>query len=150
MKVARLALIAVVAGAVTVSGCATGQRGDRGLFGGSAEEVRAAGVNEYLWRATLDTLEFMPLESADPFGGTYVSEWHAAPERPDERFKVQVFILDTRLRADGISVRVFRQVRQAAGGWVDASVDPDTPVQIENSILTRARQLRIADLDGQT
>jgi Domain of unknown function (DUF3576) len=111
-------------------------------------EVQAAGVNEYLWRATLDTLRFMPLADADPFGGTYVTEWHASPERPTERFKVQVYVLDTRLRADGIAVQVFRQTRQQDGNWQDASVDPDTTLQIENAILTKARQLRIADMEG--
>lgn len=114
----------------------------------AAEEVQAAGVNEYLWRATLDTLRFMPLADADPFGGTYVTEWHASPERPTERFKIQVYVLDTRLRADGIAVQVFRQTQQVSGAWQDASVDPDTPLQIENAILTKARQLRIADLEG--
>lgn len=104
------------------------------------------GVNAFLWRATLDTLSFMPLADSDPFGGTYATEWHAIAEKPDERFKVQVYILDTRLRADGLAVQVFRQMRDPSG-WVDASVDPDTAIQIENSILTRARQLRIAQLE---
>jgi hypothetical protein len=104
------------------------------------------GVNAFLWRATLDTLSFMPLADSDPFGGTYATEWHAIAEKPDERFKVQVYILDTRLRADGLAVQVFRQTRDGSG-WVDASVDPDTAIQIENSILTRARQLRIAQLE---
>jgi hypothetical protein len=104
------------------------------------------GVNAFLWRATLDTLSFMPLADSDPFGGTYVTEWHAVAEKPDERFKVQVYILDTRLRADGLAVQVFRQIRDSSG-WVDATVDADTAIQIENSILTRARQLRIAQLE---
>jgi hypothetical protein len=104
------------------------------------------GVNAFLWRATLDTLSFMPLADSDPFGGTYATEWHSIAEKPDERFKVQVYILDTRLRADGLAVQVFRQTRDGSG-WIDASVDPDTAIQIENSILTRARQLRIAQLE---
>jgi Domain of unknown function (DUF3576) len=104
------------------------------------------GVNAFLWRATLDTLSFMPLADSDPFGGTYATEWYAIAEKPDERFKVQVYILDTRLRADGLAVQVFRQTRDGSG-WLDASVDSDTAIQIENSILTRARQLRIAQLE---
>ncbi|NJR20100.1 MAG: DUF3576 domain-containing protein [Hyphomonadaceae bacterium] len=104
------------------------------------------GVNAFLWRATLDTLSFMPLADSDPFGGTYATEWHSIAEKPEERFKVQVYILDTRLRADGLAVQVFRQTRSGTG-WIDATVDPDTAIQIENSILTRARQLRIAQLE---
>lgn len=121
------------------------------FFGNGSRQGRSTGeagigVNAFLWRATLDTLSFMPLADSDPFGGTYATEWHSIAEKPDERFKVQVYILDTRLRADGLAVQVFRQMRDASG-WVDASVDPDTAIQIENSILTRARQLRIAQLE---
>ena len=121
-----------------------------GLFSGRSKKNQAdagIGVNAYLWRATLDTLNFMPLIDSDPFGGTYVTDWHSVAEKPDERFKVQVYILDTRLRADGLSVQVFRQTKDASGGWVDADVDPDTAIQIENAILTRARQLRISQLE---
>jgi hypothetical protein len=118
------------------------QRGGAGRSVGEA----GIGVNAFLWRATLDTLSFMPLADSDPFGGTYATEWHSVAEKPDERFKIQVYILDTRLRADGLAVQVFRQTRDGSG-WVDASVDPDTAIQIENSILTRARQLRIAQLE---
>jgi hypothetical protein len=101
------------------------------------------GVNSYLWRATLDTLNFMPLASADPVGGIIISDWYAAPEKPDERVKVNVYILDKRLRADALKVTVFRQVRNAAG-WADAMVNPDTGIKLENAILTRARELRLS------
>ena len=117
-----------------------------GARGGGGTGEAGIGVNAFLWRATLDTLSFMPLADSDPFGGTYATEWHAIAEKPDERFKVQVYILDTRLRADGLAVQVFRQTRDGSG-WVDATIDPDTAIQIENSILTRARQLRIAQLE---
>ncbi len=101
------------------------------------------GVNSYLWRATLDTLNFMPLASADPVGGIIISDWYAAPEKPDERVKVNVYILDKRLRADALKVSVFRQVRNAAG-WADAQVNPDTGLKLENAILSRARELRLS------
>ncbi len=126
------------------------KKADSGFFSGRSRQGSGdtgIGVNAYLWRATLDTLDFMPLIDSDPFGGTYVTDWHSVAEKPDERFKVQVYILDTRLRADGLSVQVFRQTKDASGGWVDANVDPDTAIQIENAILTRARQLRIAQLE---
>ncbi len=100
-------------------------------------------VNGYLWRASLDTMSFMPLSSADPFGGVIVTDWYVSPESPNERFKVQIYILDRQLRADGLRVSVFRQVRDAYGSWSDAPVKPDTARQLENAILTRARQLRI-------
>ena len=87
----------------------------------------------------------MPLASADPQGGIIITDWYSNPGATDERFKMTVYILDTRLRADGVNVSVFRQTRNAAGDWVDATVDSDTEVQLENAILTRARELRVGD-----
>jgi len=106
------------------------------------------GVNAYLWRASLDTVAFMPLSSADPFGGVIITDWYSPVETPEERFKVTVYILDTRLRADGLRVAVFRQTRQR-GDWLDAKPTADTATSIENAILTRARELRIATASTQ-
>lgn len=108
----------------------------------------AIGVNGYLWRATLDTLAFMPLQSADPYGGVVITDWYVNPEKPGERFKATVYILDSRLRADGLNVTVFKQVSDGAGGWTPAPTADQTPADIENSILTRARQLRLSNLRG--
>ena len=107
------------------------------------------GVNGYLWRATLDTLAFMPLSSADPWGGTVVTDWYTNPEKPDERFKATVYILDTRLRADGLKVSVFKQVRDTSGGWADSATSEQTETDIETAILTRARQLRLSNISGK-
>jgi len=108
----------------------------------------AIGVNAYLWRATLDTLAFMPLLSADPYGGVVITDWYVNPEKPDERFKATVYILDTRLRADGLNVSVFREVSNGSGGWVEAPTAAQTSLDIENAILTKARQLRLSNLRG--
>jgi hypothetical protein len=103
----------------------------------------AIGINAYLWRASLDTLAFLPLASADPFGGTIITDWYAPPESPNERFKMSVYITDRDLHADGIHVSVFRQTRpDTAGAWTDATVTAKTSVEVENAILTRARELR--------
>ena len=103
------------------------------------------GVNVYLWRAALETIDFMPLVQADPFGGVIITDWHSPAGNPGERFKLSVFILDRVLRADGLKVAVFRQT-SGENGWVDAQVEPTTATGIEDSILTRARELRIAAL----
>ncbi|HVZ70059.1 MAG TPA: DUF3576 domain-containing protein [Rhizomicrobium sp.] len=102
------------------------------------------GVNSYLWHASLDTLRFMPLASADPYGGVIITDWYTAPQDPNERLKVTVYILDRRLRADGIKLAVFRQTKTAAGTWADAPTNPDTANKLEDAILTRARELRLA------
>ena len=119
------------------------------LFGkkkkGEAGET-GIGINSYLWRASLDTISFMPLASADPFGGVIITEWYASPEKPNERFKANVFILDKQLVSNGVSVKIFRQERTQAG-WTDSAVASDTATKLEDAILTRARQLRVAELD---
>mgnify|MGYP003386372889 CR=1 FL=1 len=104
----------------------------------------AVPVNNFLWRASLDTLSFMPLAAADPFGGTIITDWYAPPETPDERFKATVYILDKRLRADAVRVSLFRQTRDKRGEWADTTLDPATRGKIEDAILTHARQLRLA------
>ena len=106
------------------------------------------GVNGYLWRATLDTLSFLPLASADPYGGVIITDWYANPEAPNERFKVTVYILDARLRADGLNVAVFKQNKDASGQWIDAPSTSQTETDFENSILTRARQLKLSNIKG--
>ncbi len=117
------------------------------FFGGGGGEVPGLGVNSFLWRATLDTLSFMPLQSADPFGGVIITEWYEDPQGPGERFKITVYILDQRLRADGLRVAVFRQEKQGGPEWTDAPVDASTALDLENAILTRARQLRIDSIE---
>jgi len=113
-----------------------------------AANAAGIGVNGYLWRATLDTLAFMPLASADPYGGIVITDWYANPEKPDERFKCTVYILDSRLRADGLKVAVFKQTRDPGGNWVDSLSTAQTETDIENAILTRARQLRLSNVRG--
>ena len=139
----------------------TGNIYDRGsIFGpgglnilGGGEEIPAGqgpgtgiGVNSFLWRASLDTISFMPLASADPFGGVIITDWYSPPETQAERFKITVYILGRDLRADGVRTAVFRQNRDTTGGWIDAKVEQKTAIDLENAILTRARQLRIAGL----
>ncbi len=114
--------------------------GTTAIAGGTS---RTVGVNSYLWHATLDTLSFMPLASADPFGGVIITDWYSAPSNLNERVKVTIYILDRRLRADGIKIAVFRQTRSNEG-WVDANVSSDTATKLEDAILTRARELRLA------
>ena len=122
------------------------------LFGGGKKSSStnagqpAIGVNGYLWRATLDTLSFMPLASADPYGGVIITDWFVNPDQPNERFKATVYILDSRLRADGLNVAVFKQVKDAQGNWTDAASAGQTETDLENAILTKARQLRLSNI----
>ena len=123
--------------------------GDQGLVFGIGKGVNrqrdqtggSLGVNAYLWRGALDTLSFMPLASADPFGGTIITDWYSPPSAPDERFKATAYILGRELRSDGLHVTIFRQVFRN-GHWEDAPVSAVTTADIENKILDRARSMR--------
>ena len=125
-------------------------RGGIRLFGGGGDKKAQPGqigVNAFLWRATLDVMGFMPLASADPYGGVVTTDWYANPNKPNERFKATVYILDSRLRADGIKVALFKE-QLTANGWTTAPTDPDTAIQLENAILTKARQFKLATVGG--
>lgn len=109
----------------------------------AASKVTTIGVNSYLWRATLDTISFMPLLQTDSNGGVIVTDWYVNPSSPGERMKLTVSILDQDLRADALRVAASRQIIQN-GQWVDAPVAAATVQKLEDVILTRARDLRRA------
>lgn len=118
------------------------------LLGNNGGEQQASvgsgiAVNSFLWRASLDTISFMPLASADPFGGVIITDWFSPPETPSERFKINIFILDRALRSDGVRAKVFKQNLTASGQWRDLSTEEKLDRDLEDAILTRARQLRI-------
>ncbi|HVP86389.1 MAG TPA: DUF3576 domain-containing protein [Rhizomicrobium sp.] len=140
----RLLPILFCAVALTACGSdnATDDTGSTSISSSSGKVT--LGVNSYLWHASLDTLRFMPLASADPYGGVIITDWYTAPQDVNERLKVTVYILDRKLRADGIKIAVFRQSKTAAGTWADAATNPDTANKLEDAILTRARELRLA------
>ena len=118
------------------------------LFGGNDDKSGGGsgiGVNSFLWRAALDTISFMPVASADPFGGVILTDWYENPETPGERFKLNVYILDKQLRADGIRVAVFKQ-KMEKNVWRDDKVPETMANNIETTILTRAREIRVAQL----
>ena len=137
------AAIVLIASGLMLAGCG-------GLpFVGRGEaktpvQAQSIGVNSFLWRASLDTLAFMPLLNADPWGGVINYDWYANPQTPNERFKATVFILDSRLRADALNVSITKQVKTEAGEWTAAPVAAQTETDLENAILTKARQLNLA------
>lgn len=116
-----------------------------GSTGGQGAQIQ---VNAYLWRATLDTLSFMPMVSADPFGGVIITDWYSPAATPSERFKVNAYILGKQLTANAIQVSVFHQV-QTATGWADAPVDPTMASGLEDRILARAADLQAANQNAQ-
>ncbi|MEM7670631.1 MAG: DUF3576 domain-containing protein [Pseudomonadota bacterium] len=124
---------------------------DGTLFSSSTEDGSGAlPVNKFLWQASLDTLSFLPLSSTDPFTGVIATDWGSTADAPGERFKVTAYILNPNLAASSLKVAVFREERNEDGLWIPAAVNPETALKIEDSILTRARQIRIASIEDET
>ncbi len=108
----------------------------------SAETGGSIGVNIFLWRAALESVAFMPLTQADSNGGVIVTDWYSNPEAPNERVRANVLILGKTLRADALKVSLFRQV-QNEGRWTDVPVSPATVTALEDTILTKARAIKV-------
>lgn len=135
-------LAAAFAALIALGGCLSGGKANT-ASAAAAESVGA--VNPYLWRATLDTMAPLPLQSADALGGLVIYDWKSFDSAPNERIKATVYILDSRLRADGVKVSVYRQTN-TDGAWADAGVDVETGQQLENKILERARLLKANEI----
>jgi hypothetical protein len=138
----RLRYAAFLALMLPLAACGGGK--DRPKADIAASKITTIGVNAYLWRATLDTLSFMPLLQTDSNGGVIVTDWYVNPNSPNERMKVTVAILDQDLRADAVRVAALREVKNPSGQWVSAPVTAATVQKLEDIILTRARDLRRA------
>jgi hypothetical protein len=134
----------VVSLALPVAACAGHHRPKTAL---APSRVTTLGINSYLWRASLDTLSFMPLVQTDSNGGVIVTDWYVNPNAPAERMKLTVSILDQDLRADAVRVAALRQISQN-GQWVDAPVKAATVQKLEDIILTKARDLRRQSVAG--
>ena len=116
---------------------------------GDGNTGSAAPVNRYLWQASLDTVSFMPLASTDPYTGVIATDWSTTEAAPGERFKVTVYLSSPELAATSVKVAVYRQIQDGKGTWVQKAVDPETPSKLEDAILTRARQMRVAALEAE-
>ena len=139
----RLALpILALAGALALSAC--GGKGDTKSVS-EPTSVTSIGVNAYLWRAALDTMQFMPLAQVDSAGGVIIGDWYQNPAVPNERVKVTVAILDGAMRADAVQVSAQREVLEN-GRWMAAPVRAGTVQRLEEIILEKARTLRQASL----
>jgi hypothetical protein len=135
------AALLLAGAAFGLSACGGGSDDGRLRADLAASQVTTIGVNSYLWRASLETLSFMPLTQADSAGGVIVTDWYANPASPEERVKVSVSILDQDLRADALRIAASRQVLQN-GNWIEAPVQAATVQRLEDIILTKARDIR--------
>ena len=106
------------------------------LFSNSDDPNTTVEVNKYLWLAAQDVLNFLPIESVDPFTGVMVTGY-GAPPGGGRAYRATIYVQDPALDARSLKVAM-----QGSGG---GSVSPETIRAVEDAILTRARQLRIQD-----
>ena len=109
--------------------------------------VSASGVgmpiNPYLWQASLETISFMPLSSADPFAGLIITDWYSQ-NNTNERCKINIFIRGVELKTSNLKVNSFCQTLSDTNNWVNDKTDIDINAQIENAILNKAKKLKLS------
>jgi Domain of unknown function (DUF3576) len=101
-------------------------------------------VSPVLWQAAHDTLDFVKYSSEDPLTGSIVTDWYSPPGNPNVRYRVNVFILSRALHSDSLTVTVDRQQRGGDGQWAETTIARQVETDLENAILSRARQLKRA------
>ena len=115
------------------------------LAGMSGKESAGIPVNALLWRASLDIVSILPIDDVDVFSGTLLTDWYSLPSQPSEQIKLAIFVLDKELRSDAIRVIVYVQSRQG-DVWKDAGIDQELGTNLEDLILTRAREIRASSV----
>ena len=112
----------------------------------SNESSSGMPVNALLWRASLDIASTLPINDIDVFSGTLITDWYSLPSQPGEQIKLAIFVLDKELRSDAIRVIVYVETRNG-GIWEDGGIDNLLARNIEDLILTRARELRASSIN---
>jgi len=116
-----------------------------GKIKSDATKAKGCAVNKYIWQAAIETLNFVPLASADYNGGIIITEWHSPKSKTDFRFKINIFIKDDIIHPDSIQVKIFEQMLQNKQ-WLenDLTHKSDLAFTIEDKILRKARDLYIS------
>ena len=100
-------------------------------------------INPYLWKASLETINFMPLSSADPFAGLIITDWYSK-NNTNERCKINIFIKGVELKTSNLKVNSFCQTLSDKNNWVSNETDIKINAQIENAILNKAKKLKLS------
>ena len=100
-------------------------------------------INPFLWRGSLEIIDFMPLASADPFAGIIITDWYTGQNTPNERCKINIFIKGYKMKTDNLKVNSFCQ-SLSNGQWLDIKNNVDNDAQLENAILNKAKKIRLS------
>ena len=100
-------------------------------------------INPYLWKGSLETIDFMPLASADPFAGIIITDWYTSQSALNERCKINIFIKGYEMKTDNLKVNSFCQ-SLSNGQWVNINNNIDNDAKLENAILNKAKKIRLS------
>ena len=125
-----------------------GKKGSFSFFGeseGKSTQITGLGmpINPYLWKASLNTIDFMPLSSTDPFAGTIITDWYTADNNQGERCKLNIFINGKDLKTDNLKVSSFCQTLKN-NQWVNMPSKPKENMRLENAILNEAKKIKLS------
>ena len=101
-------------------------------------------INPYLWRASLESVSFIPLASADPFAGIIITDWYNDNQDSKERCKINVFIKGVELITNNLKASIFCQ-EYVSNNWIDKQVDNEKNIALENAILEKAIKSRLSN-----
>ena len=112
--------------------------------GGSSSQTSTIGmpINAYLWKASIETINFMPLSSTDPFAGTIITDWYTTETNLNERCKLNVFINGQELKTENLKVSSFCQSLKN-NQWVNMPSSSENNIRLENAILNKAKKLKL-------
>ena len=125
-------------GGLSLSGILGDNNQEKNMSGG----VIAMSVNPFLWRAALETIDFMPLSSADQIGGTIITDWYSTSGNEKERCKLNIFITGINLKTENLRVVSFCQEFKNPT-WVNKETEKENNIKIENAILNKAKKLKL-------
>ena len=124
-------------GGISVSGILNNDGGNN-----NSSTTIAMSVNPFLWKGALETIEFMPLSSADQVSGTIITDWYSTSTNPNERCKLNIFISGKRLNTENLRVASFCQEFKDPS-WINKKIDQENNIKIENAILNKAKKLKL-------
>jgi hypothetical protein len=117
------------------------------LFGGNKDKNTnfEFSTSNVLWRATLKSLDFLPLLNTDYSGGIIIYDWYSQTNNPKEQIKISVQFLNNELRSDSIKVTAHKKICETAERCSNSTLDQNFANSVKDSIIASARTLRIEE-----
>jgi hypothetical protein len=123
---------------------------DGGIFGNIGKRSNEQSTVDFkssnvLWRATLKSLEFLPLMNADYSGGVIIYDWYSNPNKPSEQIKISVQFLNNELRSDSIKIVAHKKICENINKCSNLEIDQQFASSVKESIINSARLLKIEE-----